>query len=72
VAAGVAAWRSSYLPRESKLLGVAVAGAVVFQALLGIGTLMMQAPVGMSIVHQLVAALVLSLAVAFGWRVRRV
>jgi len=26
----------------------------------------------MSIVHQLMAALVLSLAVAFGWRVRRV
>jgi len=72
LALGIAAWRSSYLARESKLLGVAVAGAVVFQALLGIGTLMMRAPVGMSIVHQLVAALVLSLAVAFGWRVRRV
>ncbi|MBU1377892.1 MAG: COX15/CtaA family protein [Alphaproteobacteria bacterium] len=72
VGLGVAAWRSSYLARESKLLGVAVAGAVVVQALFGIATLMMRAPVGMSIVHQLMAALVLSLAVAFGWRVRRV
>lgn len=72
VAIGVAAWRSNYLTRESKLLAVAVAAAVVVQALLGIGTLMMHAPVGMSIVHQLMAALVLSLAVAFAWRVRRV
>jgi cytochrome c oxidase assembly protein subunit 15 len=69
---GVAAWRSNYLARESKLLALAVASAVVVQALLGIATLMMRAPVGMSIVHQLMAALVLSLAVAFGWRVRRV
>jgi cytochrome c oxidase assembly protein subunit 15 len=72
VALGVAAWRSTYLGRDAKLLGVAVAGAVVLQALLGIATLMMRAPVGMSIAHQLMAALVLSLAVAFGWRVRRV
>ena len=72
LAIGVAAWRSNYLARESKLLAVAAAGAVVVQALLGIATLMMRAPVGMSIVHQLMAALVLALAVAFGWRVRRV
>jgi len=72
VALGVAAWRSNYLSRGAKLLAVATAGAVVVQALLGIATLMMRAPVGMSIVHQLLAALVLCLAVAFGWRVRRV
>lgn len=72
VAIGLAAWRSNYLAGESKLLGVAVAAAVVIQALLGIATLMMRAPVGMSIVHQLMAAVVLSLAVAFGWRVRRI
>jgi len=71
-AMGVAAWRSSYLARDTKLLGVAVAGAVVLQACLGVATLMLRAPLGMSIVHQLVAALVLSLAVAFAWRVRRV
>lgn len=72
VTVGVAAWRSRYLARDSKVLGAAVAGAVVVQALLGIGTLMMRAPLGLSIVHQLVAALVLSLVVAFAWRVRRV
>ncbi len=71
-AIGLAAWRSNYLVREAKLLAVATAGAVVLQALLGIATLMMRAPLGMSIVHQLAAAVVLCLAVAFGWRVRRV
>jgi len=72
VGLGVAAWRSRYLSQDAKLLGVAVAGAVVLQAGLGVATLMMHAPVGMSIVHQLMAALVLTLAVAFAWRVRRV
>jgi len=69
---GVAAWRSRYLARESKLLGVGVAAAVLLQAGLGITTLMLRAPVALSIAHQLLAALVLALAVAFAWRVRRV
>ncbi|MBL8556241.1 MAG: COX15/CtaA family protein [Phenylobacterium sp.] len=72
VALGVAAWRSTYLARTSKLLAVGVAGAVVTQALLGIATLMARAPLGLSIAHQLVAAAVLTLAVAFAWRVRRI
>lgn len=72
LAVGVAAWRSRYLASETKLLAVAVAGAVTLQALLGIATLMLGAPVLLSIVHQLAAALVLALAVAFAWRVRRV
>lgn len=72
VAVGVGAWRSSYLARESKLLAVAVAAAVVAQAVLGVATLMLRAPVGLSIVHQLAAALVLMLATAFAWRVRRI
>jgi cytochrome c oxidase assembly protein subunit 15 len=72
VGLGIAAWRSRYLARESKLLAVGVAGAVVLQALLGIATLMTRAPLGLSIAHQLVAAAVLTLAIAFAWRVRRV
>lgn len=72
VAIGVAAWRSDYLAHESKLLGVAVAGGVVLQAVLGVVTLVLHAPVGLSIAHQLAAAAVLALAVAFAWRVRRV
>lgn len=72
VAVGLAAWRSNYLHRESKLLGVAVAAAVVLQAALGVATLVLRAPVGLSIAHQLIAALVLALATAFAWRVRRI
>lgn len=72
LAMGFFAWRSTYLARESKLLAVAVAAAVGLQAILGVVTLVMRAPVGLSIAHQLAAALVLMLAVAFAWRVRRV
>lgn len=69
---GVAAWRAPYLARTSKLLAVGVAGSVVVQAMLGIATLMTRAPLGLSIAHQLTAAAVLTLAIAFAWRVRRV
>jgi cytochrome c oxidase assembly protein subunit 15 len=72
LAIGLAAWRSNYLARESKLLAGAVAIAVLAQAALGIVTLMAGAPVGLSIAHQVAAALVLSLGVAFAWRVRRI
>ncbi|WP_309088753.1 COX15/CtaA family protein [Phenylobacterium sp.] len=72
VAVGLAAWRSNYLHRESKLLAVAVAAAVVLQAALGVATLVLRAPVGLSIAHQLIAALILALATAFAWRVRRI
>jgi len=72
VVLGAAAWRSNYLARESKLLAVAVAGGVALQAILGVVTLVLRAPVGLSIAHQLAAALVLTLGVAFAWRVRRV
>jgi cytochrome c oxidase assembly protein subunit 15 len=72
LALGVAAWRSSYLPRTSRLLAAGVALAVTLQALLGIATLMARVPIGLGVAHQLVAALTLCLAVAMAWRVRRV
>jgi cytochrome c oxidase assembly protein subunit 15 len=72
VAIGASAWRSRSLPPESKLLGAAVAGAVVLQALLGIATLMMRVPISLGVAHQLMAALTLCVATAFAWRVRRV
>jgi heme a synthase len=72
VSLGLGAWRSSYLAPESKLLGAAVAVAVVVQALLGIATLMARVPIGLGVAHQLMAALTLCLATAFAWRVRRV
>ncbi|WP_395670543.1 COX15/CtaA family protein [Phenylobacterium sp.] len=72
VATGAGAWRSSYLARETKLLAVATATAVVFQAALGIATLMARVPIALGLAHQVVAALTLCLAVAFAWRVRRI
>lgn len=69
---GLAAWRSSYLARDAKLLGLGVGVAVLLQASLGIATLMAHATLALSIAHQLAAALVFTLAIAFAWRVRRV
>ncbi|HEY3949032.1 COX15/CtaA family protein [Phenylobacterium sp.] len=68
---GGAAWRSSYLPPASKALGLGLGLLVLFQAGLGVATLMARAPVGLGVAHQLTAALTLSLAVTFAWRVRR-
>ena len=72
VAMGATAWQSNYLAPESKLLAAGVAILVVIQALLGIATLMTHVPIGLGVAHQLTAALTLSLAVAFAWRIRRV
>ena len=70
--AGVGAWRSGYLPPASKVLAGAVVLLVIFQVVLGIGTLMMGVPIGMGVAHQFTAALLLCLATSFAWRVRRV
>lgn len=64
------AWRSP-LPDEARVLAVAVGAAIVLQALLGVLTLVFAVPIGLGIVHQVAAAVVLCLAVAFAWRVRR-
>lgn len=72
VAIGASAWRSRYLARQSKLLAASTAAAVVGQAVLGIATLMSRSPLGLSIAHQLMAAVVMALAVGFAWRVRRI
>ena len=45
---------------------------MLVQAGLGIATLMTRVPIGLGIAHQLTAALLLCLAVAFAWRVRRI
>jgi cytochrome c oxidase assembly protein subunit 15 len=72
IAMGLSAWRSSYLARESKLLGLAVTAAVVIQASLGIATLMLRVPLPLAIAHQAFAAVTLCLAVAWAWRLRRI
>jgi heme a synthase len=74
VVAVALAWtasRASYLARESKTLGWVLAAAVVVQAMLGIATLMTAVPLALGMIHQLMAAVVFSLAIAFAWRVRR-
>jgi cytochrome c oxidase assembly protein subunit 15 len=72
VTLAAAAWRTGYLARDSKILALVVAGAVAAQALLGVATLMSGVPLALGMVHQLMAAVVFSLAVALAWRVRRV
>ncbi|HEX2561445.1 COX15/CtaA family protein, partial [Phenylobacterium sp.] len=75
IAALLMAWRAvrtHYLSAEAKQLALGLAAAVVLQAALGVVTLMMVAPLGLALAHQLMAALVLALAVGFAWRVRRV
>jgi cytochrome c oxidase assembly protein subunit 15 len=72
VACAIGAWRSRYLAATSKALAVGLGGAVVLQAGLGIATLMTRVPLALGLLHQLTAAVVLAVATAFAWRVRRV
>jgi len=72
LALAAGAWRSHKLAYEAKLLAVGLAGAVVLQVLLGIATLMTAVPLALGMIHQLMAAVVFSLAMAFAWRVRRI
>jgi cytochrome c oxidase assembly protein subunit 15 len=68
---GAAAWRSSELAPDAKRLALAVTAAVVLQAVLGVATLMAVVPIGLAILHQIMAAATLCVAVAFAWRARR-
>lgn len=61
----------SPLPGVAQILGVATGGAILLQAVLGVITLVFGVPIWLGIAHQVAAAIVLSLAVAFAWRVRR-
>lgn len=71
LAMGVGAWRSRYLNDDARIIALAVAVTIGLQAVLGIATLMLGVPIWLGVLHQVFAALVLSLAVAFAWRVRR-
>jgi cytochrome c oxidase assembly protein subunit 15 len=73
VAAALAlgAMRSRYLPDVARILGLVTAGAILVQAVLGVITLVLGVPIWLGVAHQVMAALVLSTAVAFAWRVRR-
>ena len=71
LATAMGALRSRYMPDGAKVLALALGVGVLIQAGLGIATLMTHVPIALGIAHQVMAALVLSLAVAFAWRVRR-
>jgi cytochrome c oxidase assembly protein subunit 15 len=72
IAFGITVWRSSYLARDAKILALAVTAAVLFQAVLGVLTLVAVVPIALGVAHQVMAAVTLCLAVAFAWRARRV
>jgi cytochrome c oxidase assembly protein subunit 15 len=67
-----AASASRDMAEPSTRLAAAVAGLVVAQAFLGGLTLLLRAPIGLAIAHQLLAVVTFSAAIAFAWRVRRV
>ncbi|HZZ66563.1 MAG TPA: COX15/CtaA family protein, partial [Phenylobacterium sp.] len=67
-----AAWRATDLAQETKRLALAVAVAIGLQACLGIATLMAAVPIWLGVVHQVMAAITLSLATALAWRARRI
>lgn len=56
---------------EGKALAFTVSGLVILQAALGVTTLMLVAPLGLSLAHQTGAALVLAGATALAWRAGR-
>ena len=67
----IAAARSVSLAGQAKALFVGLGVAVASQALLGITTLMLRAPLALSAAHQALAAIVLAVAVALAWRTQR-
>jgi len=63
---------SRVLMGQSRGLALAVGIVAVFQALVGVITLMAHAPLSLAMAHQAGAALLLAIATALAWRVRRV
>jgi cytochrome c oxidase assembly protein subunit 15 len=62
---------SQLLMGQSRALALAVGVAAVLQALLGVVTLMTRVPLHLALAHQAGAAILLALATALAWRVRR-
>jgi cytochrome c oxidase assembly protein subunit 15 len=69
--AAVLALRSRTLTGPVRGLALVLAVLVTAQAALGVGTLLMQAPFGLALAHQTLAAVVLTAAIGFAWRARR-
>lgn len=69
----MAVWarRDRLLVADAKALAAVVAGVVSLQAGLGVWTLVAAVPIGLGVLHQAGAAVLLAVATAFAWRVRR-
>lgn len=67
----VFAWRSHRLASSTRAMFFVAAILVTLQAILGVTTLMLHAPVLLSALHQAGAAIVLAMAVTVAWRSRR-
>jgi cytochrome c oxidase assembly protein subunit 15 len=66
-----AGYNSRVLMGQSRALTLAVGAVAIFQACLGIATLMSGVPLPLALLHQAGAAMLLAVAVALAWRVRR-
>ena len=62
---------SRILMGQSRALALAAGVVAVMQALLGVVTLISRVPLPLAMLHQLGAAILLAIAVALAWRVRR-
>ncbi|PIB97058.1 COX15/CtaA family protein [Caulobacter sp. X] len=71
IAIAVIARRDRPLAAGSKAIATALAVIVVLQASLGVWTLMAAVPITLGVLHQAGAAVLLAVATAFAWRVRR-
>jgi cytochrome c oxidase assembly protein subunit 15 len=71
IVVGLLTARDRHLSSEGRHLGVAVAIVVTAQAALGVWTLMAHVPLLLGVLHQAGAAVLLAVATAFAWRVRR-
>ncbi|CAN5251435.1 COX15/CtaA family protein [soil metagenome] len=67
----VTAARSRFVQVEVRACAFALAGLVLLQAVVGVATLMIGAPLWLGLIHQATASLVLAVAVALTWRARR-
>lgn len=64
--------RSRFVQPEVRRAAYLLGGAVLIQMLLGVATVLLVAPLWLSILHQVAATLILAVAVVLTWRARRV
>lgn len=71
LAFGVTAIRSRLIQPQVRAIALALMALVFVQVGLGVATLMLSAPLWLSLIHQATATLLLATAVALTWRARR-